>query len=76
MPRLNVGGCIADKDRSLRVKRRLETDSSSGAKPREWIALAGGAVQEARTEGPDLALIGQPLVCRPDPGVAGRLPGL
>jgi hypothetical protein len=50
----------------VRVKRQAEADSSSGAKPREWLALAGGAVQEARTEGSSLTLVGRPLPYQPD----------
>jgi hypothetical protein len=49
----------------VRVKRRAAADAPSGARPREWLALAGGAVQEARTEGPALALVGEPLPYQP-----------
>ena len=49
----------------VRVKRQVQAPPSSGARPREWLALAGGAVQEARTEGPDLALVGEPLPYQP-----------
>jgi hypothetical protein len=49
----------------VRSKRRAPAQSVSDARPREWLALAGGAVQEARTEGSDLALIGQPLPYQP-----------
>jgi hypothetical protein len=42
--------------------------------PREWLALGGGAVQEARTEGVALALVGEP---RPyQPGRAERRSGV
>ena len=58
----------------MRVKRHLTAQSSSGAEPREWLALADGAVQEARTEGPALALIGQPLPYQP--GRADRRSGV
>ena len=49
----------------MRVKRRAEVESSSQAKPREWLALADGAVQEAKTEGSALALVGRPLPYQP-----------
>ena len=49
----------------VRLKRRLPEQHSSDAKPREWLALANGAVQEARTEGPALALVGRPLPYQP-----------
>jgi len=49
----------------VRLKRPAPARSSSDARPREWLALAGGAVQEARTEGPALALLGQPLPYQP-----------
>jgi hypothetical protein len=49
----------------VRVDRRAQAPSSSEARPREWLALAHGAVQEARTEGSDLALVGDPLPYQP-----------
>src|SRR5207245_2207903 len=49
----------------VRFKRRTPAPSSSGARPREWLALADGAVQEARTEGLALALVGEPLPYQP-----------
>jgi hypothetical protein len=49
----------------VRFKRRAPEPPSSGARPREWLALADGAVQEARTEGNDLALVGRPLPYQP-----------
>jgi hypothetical protein len=49
----------------VRVKRHPPEPSSSGARPREWLALSGGAVQEAKTEGSDLALIGRPVPYQP-----------
>jgi hypothetical protein len=58
----------------VRVKRHLSAPSSSGARPREWLALADGAVQEARTEGHALALIGIPLPYQP--GRAERRSGV
>ena len=58
----------------VRKSRRAPAPSRSDARPREWLALAGGAVQEARTEGIDLALVGQP---RPyQPGRAERRSGV
>jgi hypothetical protein len=58
----------------VRVTRHAPAQSSSEARPREWLALAGGAVQEARTEGDDLALVGQPLPYQP--GRAERRSGV
>jgi hypothetical protein len=58
----------------VRVKRRTPVPTSSGGRPREWLALAGGAVQEARTEGAALALVGQPLPYQP--GRAERRSGV
>ena len=58
----------------VRFKRRESTQMSSDARPREWLALADGVVQEARTEGHDLALIGQPLPYQP--GRAERRSGV
>jgi hypothetical protein len=49
----------------VRVKRRIPVNPTSDARPREWLALANGAVQEARTEGTALALVGQPLPYQP-----------
>lgn len=58
----------------VRIKRPVPAQPSSGARPREWLALADGAVQEARTEGPALALIGKPLPY--EPGRAERRSGV
>ena len=58
----------------VRVRRRAPAASESATRPREWLALAGGAVQEARTEGIDLALVGQPLPYQP--GRAERRSGV
>ena len=58
----------------VRFKRRIPDEPSSSARPREWLALADGAVQEARTEGPALALVGQPLPYHP--GRAERRTGV
>jgi len=49
----------------VRVKRPPPPPVSSNARPREWLALADGAVQEARTEGDTLALLGRPLPYQP-----------
>jgi hypothetical protein len=49
----------------VRVSRHAPAPASSTARPREWLALADGAVQEARTEGDVLALVGQPLPYQP-----------
>ena len=58
----------------VRVKRHLPAQPSSHARPREWLALADGAVQEAKTEGPVLALVGEPLPYQP--GRAERRSGV
>src|SRR5450755_2697312 len=58
----------------VRVKRRVPVRSSSDARPREWLALADGAVQEAMTEGPALTLVGQPMPYQP--GRAERRSGV
>jgi hypothetical protein len=58
----------------VRVKRHVPVESASEASPREWLALADGAVQEARTEGPALALVGHPLPYQP--GRAERRSGV
>jgi hypothetical protein len=58
----------------VRVTRRAPARSSSDARPREWLALADGAVQEARTEGQVLALVGQPVPYQP--GRAERRSGV
>src|SRR5215467_3460685 len=58
----------------VRFRRRPAAQSASSARPREWLALAGGAVQEARTEGPSLTLIGNPLPY--EPGRAERRSGV
>jgi hypothetical protein len=52
----------------VRFKRRLPPQVSSDARPREWLALADGVVQEARTEGTALALVGNPLPYQPGRG--------
>jgi len=57
----------------VRFKRPAPAETSSG-RPREWLALAGGAVQEAKTEGPALALLGSPLPYQP--GRAERRSGM
>jgi hypothetical protein len=58
----------------VRLKRHAPAQPPSGARPREWLALADGAVQEARTEGPTLALVGRPLPYQP--GRAERRSGM
>ena len=49
----------------MRVSRTAAAGVSSHARPREFLALADGAIQEARTEGLSLALVGQPLPYQP-----------
>jgi hypothetical protein len=58
----------------VRVSRHAPAESPSRATPREFLALADGAVQEARTEGSALALVGQPLPYQP--GRAERRSGV
>ena len=58
----------------VRVSRHPSAESPSHARPREFLALADGAVQEARTEGSALALVGQPLPYQP--GRAERRSGV
>ena len=58
----------------VRVKRGAPAISGSDARPQEWLALSGGAVQEARTEGDALALLGQPMPYQP--GWAERRSGV
>jgi hypothetical protein len=58
----------------VRFKQHVPAEFSSAARPREWLALADGAVQEARTEGPALVLVGQPLPYQP--GRAERRSGV
>ncbi len=59
----------------VRVSRRTPAHlPASGTGAREWLALANGAVQEARTEGTALALVGQPLPYQP--GRAERRSGV
>ena len=56
------------------VARRRPVPESGQGKPREWLARADGAVQEARTEGSDLVLFGDPVPYRP--GRAERRSGV
>jgi hypothetical protein len=58
----------------VRVKRRIPDQSSPGAKPREFLALADGSIQEARTDGSDFTLVGRPLPYQP--GRAERRSGV
>jgi hypothetical protein len=58
----------------VRVSRAAAAEVSSHARPREFLALADGAIQEARTEGRSLALVGQPLPYQP--GRADRRSGV
>jgi hypothetical protein len=50
----------------VRARRRPAAGSSPDARPREWLARADGVVQEVRTEGESLAVIGRPLPYQPD----------
>lgn len=58
----------------VRLGRRSPARSSPDARPREWLARADGVVQEVRTEGPFLTVIGQPLPYQP--GRAERRSGV
>jgi hypothetical protein len=58
----------------VRFKRHGPAHCSSDGRPREWLALADGAVQEAKTEGPALVLVGHPLPYQP--GRAERRSGV
>jgi hypothetical protein len=58
----------------VRVRRHGPELSSPGARPREWLALADGSVQEAKTEGPVLVLVGAPVPYQP--GRAERRSGV
>jgi hypothetical protein len=65
----------SDKIPGARVRvTRYVSGQSSGGRPREWLALADGAVQEARTEGTALALVGEPVPYQP--GRAERRSGV
>jgi len=65
----------SDKIPGARVRvKHHESVQSSGARPREWLALADGAVQEAKTEGPVLVLVGEPVPYQP--GRAERRSGV
>jgi hypothetical protein len=58
----------------VRVTRRVPAHPLSLTRPREWLALPNGAVQEARTVGTALALVGRPLPYQP--GRAERRSGV
>lgn len=58
----------------VRVTQHASDQPSPAARPREWLALADGAVQEARTEGAVLTLVGEPLPYQP--GRAERRSGV
>src|SRR5258708_7262742 len=66
------GGSVATR---LQVPIRGDpAGSTSDGRHGEWLGLAEGAVQEAKTEGPALALVGQPLPYQP--GRAERRSGV
>ena len=66
---------VSDKIPGARVKvRRQSLAESSHSRPREWLALADGAIQQAKTDGPALALVGDPLPYQP--GRAERRSGV
>lgn len=65
----------SDKIPGARVRiKHAPAEFSSHAKPREWLALADGSVQEAKTEGDVLALVGEPVPYQP--GRAERRSGV
>jgi hypothetical protein len=64
----------SDKIPGARVRARRRPEAVSSGQPREWLARADGAVQEARTEGSDLVLYGEPVPYRP--GRAERRSGV
>jgi hypothetical protein len=49
----------------VRFRQRPPDRPSPDAQPREWLARADGVVQEVRSEGPSLTVIGQPLPYQP-----------
>ena len=49
----------------VRTSRRAPDRPAPDARPREWLARADGVVQEVRTEGPSLTVIGQPVPYQP-----------
>jgi hypothetical protein len=71
---MDIGASDQIPGAKVRFKRRPTAQSSSTARAREWLALADGAVQEARTEGRSLTLVGQPLPYQP--GRAERRTGV
>ena len=58
----------------VRLRRRPQPASHQMPVPREWLARADGVVQEVRTDGPSLTVIGQPLPYQP--GRAERRSGV
>ncbi len=65
----------SDKIPGARVQaKRRPAAASPGGRPREWLARTDGAVQEAKTEGSDLVLFGEPLPYQP--GRAERRSGV
>jgi hypothetical protein len=58
----------------VRLRRHAPDQPPANAKPREWLALADGSVQEAKTEGDSLSLVGDPLPYQP--GRAERRSGI
>jgi hypothetical protein len=65
----------SDKIPGARVRaKKPPAAAPSGGQPREWLAKADGAVQEAKTEGADLILYGEPVAYHP--GRAERRSGV
>jgi hypothetical protein len=58
----------------VRLSRRRPAQSAPDARPREWLARTDGVVQEVRTDGPSLTVIGQPVPYQP--GRAERRSGV
>lgn len=65
----------SDKIPGAKVRAKKQPVAApSGGQPREWLAKADGAVQEAKTEGSDLILYGEPVPYHP--GRAERRSGV
>jgi hypothetical protein len=58
----------------VRFRRRPPAQPAADARPREWLARADGVVQEVRTDGGSLTVVGQPLSYHP--GRAERRSGI
>ena len=76
----DILGCGGDPGERQDPRSQGGGQEAAGARvlgqgrPREWLARADGAVQEARTEGSDLVLFGEPVPYHP--GRAERRSGV